>query len=546
MAANDALSRGRAAFEQEAWAEACAQLSAADRQHPLEPEDLDRLAMAAHLVGDEAVRVDALTRAHTGHLARGEVQQAARSAFWLAFAALDHPDQQAVGSGWLARVQRLLEGCPRDCAERGFWLCATGFRKIGEGDLDGAREAFDEAARIGAACGDPDLIALARQAVARVLLRLRHTAEGLAALDEVMVAVTCGEVGAVVAGVVYCSVIGACHEVFDLGRAQEWTAALAGWCAAHPDMVPFRTPCLIRRSELLQLRGEWDESIDEARRACERAALPTSQHDAGAAYYQLAELHRLRGEFDEADAAYRRASVAGRKPHPGLALLRLAQHQMEAAVTAVRRGLAETRSPRVRIDVLRASVIVMLQARDLDAARTAADELDRLAGEIGAPFLQAAAAAASGAVRLAEGVVDSALPALSQAVELWKAIDAPYELARARVLVGEAYRQRGDDDGARMEFEAAQEIFERLDAAPDAAMLTQRLARWSPQPAAGLTGREVEVLRLVATGRSNRAIGAELAISEKTVARHISNIFTKLDLSSRSAATAYAYEHKLL
>jgi DNA-binding CsgD family transcriptional regulator len=546
MLASDALERGRAAIDREAWAEAAALLAEADRSTPLAAADLDRLATAAYLTGNEAASLDTRTRAHTLHLANGDIERAALSGLWIVITVSDDPRQQAVASGWLARVSRLLDDCPPECAARGRWLCATAFARAIAGDMAAAGQGFAEAARIGAAAGDRDLEALARQGVGRVWLRQRRTAEGLAALDEAMVAVTCGEVGPIIAGVVYCSVIGACHEVFDLRRAQEWTEALAGWCAAHPDMVPFRAPCLVRRSELLQLHGAWDASLDEARRACELTRQGIAEPDAGQAHYRLGDIHRLRGEFDAADAAYRRASAAGRKPDPGVALLRLAQRQPDAAVAGIRRALDEARGPRLRVDVLRAAVIIELAAGDLDAARAAAAELDRLAGELDAPFLVAAARDAQGSVAVAGGDLATALVQLHAAAAIWRQIDAPFELAATRARIARVYLARGDEDGARMEFEAAQETFERLGAAPDAARVAEDLARWSTAPPGGLTGREIEVLRLVATGRSNRAIATELGISEKTVARHISNIFTKLDLSSRAAATAYAYEHQLL
>jgi len=546
MTATEALARGRAAFKQDAWSEAYTQLAAADSVAPLEPEDLDRLATAAYLVGEDAASADACTRAHHGFLERGETIRAARSAFWLAFAMLDKPSQQAQAGGWLARARRLLDESAQECVEQGFLLCAFAFQRVGAGDVAAAHTAFGEAVQIGARFKDPDLVALARHGEGRVLLRLNRTADGLTMLDEVMVAVTCGEVGPVVAGVVYCSVLGACHELFDLRRAKEWTAALAGWCAAHPDMVPFRGQCLTLRSELLQLHGAWQEAIDEAQRACTRLTDPAGQPYAGVAYYQLGELYRLRGEFNKADEAYRRASQSGRKPDPGLALLRLAQGQVEAADTAIRHALQQTRGMRSRVQVLRAGVEIMLAGHDLPAARSTADELDRIAGELDAPFLRAASAQASGAVALAAGDACAAVGLLRDAWTAWRELDAPYEIAYVRTLLGLAYRQLGDNDGARMECEAAEETFDRLGAVPDAARVAALLTPAPPQASGGLTGREVEVLRLVATGKTNRAIATELAISEKTVARHVSNIFTKLDLSSRSAATAYAYSHKLL
>ena len=545
MTATEALARGRAAFEQEAWSEAYTRLAGADRQAPLEPDDLDRMATAAYLIGEDTASADARTRAHNGFLERGETIRAARSAFWLAFTLIDNPAQQAQASGWLARVRRLLDESTLECVEQGFLLCASAFQKIVEGEVEAAHAAFGQAARIGARFKDPDLTALARHGEGRALLRMEKTVDGFAMLDEVMVAVTCGEVAPMVAGVVYCSVIGACHDLFDLRRAQEWTTALSGWCAAHPDMVPFRGLCLIRRSELMQLHGAWQDAIDEAQRACERLTEPPGQPGAGAAYYQQAELYRLRGEFEKADEAYRRASQAGRKPYPGLALLRLAQGQIDAANVAIRRGQQEVRAFKMRAQILCASVEIMLAGHDLPAARDAAEELTLIVSQFDAPFLRAASAQASGAVALEVGDESGAVSLLRDAWTIWQELDAPYEVARVRALMGLAYRQLGDDDGAQMEFEAAGETFDRLGAAPDAGRVAGFL-KPVPQSSGSLTGREVEVLRLIATGKTNRAIASELIISEKTVARHVSNIFTKLDLSSRSAATAYAYSHKLV
>jgi DNA-binding CsgD family transcriptional regulator len=543
---NESLALGRTAFDQRKWSAAYTRLAAADKKSSLEPEDLDLLATTAYLVGKDAASIDARGRAYHGFLDRGEPVRAARSVFWLVFTLYGKPDFQAQAAGWHARARRLLDERSEECVEHGLLLCGSAFQRARAGEFAAAHSEFMEAARIGARFKDPDLTALARLGEGRALVMMNRSADGLAMLDEVMVAVTSGEVEPMIAGVVYCSVIGACHDLFDLRRAQEWTTALASWCATQPDMVPFRGACLVHRSELLQLHGEWQDAIDEVQQACERFVHAGNEPDAGAAYYQQGELFRLRGEFERAEEAYRLASRSGRKPDPGLALLRLAQGQLDAAAVSIRRVLQEAPTVRMRAQTLSAAVEIMLASHDVPGARSAAEELKILADKLEAPFLRSASAQALGAVALAAGKVDESIGPLREAATWWQELDAPYSLAQVRALLGLAYRKLGDEDGAKLEFEAAQEVFERLGAAPDAARMTALLTGATRPLSGGLTGREAEVLRLVAAGKTNRTIATELAISEKTVARHVSNIFTKLDLSSRSGATAYAYEHKLL
>jgi DNA-binding CsgD family transcriptional regulator len=546
MTATEALARGRDAYQREAWSEACTWLAQADREVALDPDDLDRLAMASFLIGNDEANVDALTRAHHAYLERGDPIRAARSAVWLAFGMFERPALQAHATGWVARARRLFEECATDCAERGFLLCAEAFLRVRANDAAGAGELFGQAAEIGARFKDRDLLALARHGQGRVLLFQNKAAEGFAILDEVMVGVTCGEVHPIISGVVYCSVLSACHDRFDLRRAKEWTTALGAWCDAHPDIL-FRGECLVRRSELLQLHGAWDAALAEAEEACARLDGRSNVRDAGTSAYRAAELYRLRGEFKKAEELYRRASQVGRSPHPGLAFLRLAQGQVEAAAVAIRRELPERRSPAIRAEVLRACVEILLTVKDLAAAREAAEELARTATAVNAPFLRASSAGCSGAVTLAGGDAASAIALLRDACAIWRELEAPYEIARTRELTGLAYRQLGDEEGAQLELEAAAETFERLGARPDAARLTSLMATApSPDAHGPLTGREVEVLRLIASGKTNRAIATELAISEKTVARHVSNILMKLDLPSRSAATAYAYSRNLV
>jgi DNA-binding CsgD family transcriptional regulator len=545
MTGTVALARGRDAFEREAWSEAYEQLLAADRTAPLEPEDLDLLAAAAFLVGEDAACTDTLMRAHQGFLERGHPIRAARCAIWLSFAMFERPALQSQATGWVARARRLFDECATDCAERGFLLCAEAFAKVRANDPGEAASLFAQAVDVGTRFKDRDVLALARHGQGRVMLFQNRTTEGFAILDEVMVSVTCGEVDPIISGVVYCSVLSVCHDLFDLRRAKEWTTALTAWCDAHPDML-FRGECLVRRSEMLQLEGAWDEALAEAEQACARVGARSHPRDAGTSSYRAAELHRLRGEFQKAEELYRRASQAGRNPQPGLALLRLAQGQVEAAAIAIRHELQQRRNPASRAETLRAAVEILLAANDAAAARNAAEELTRTANGVGASFLRAASSAALGAVALAEGDAVSAMTMLRDASAIWRELEAPYEIARVRELTGLAYRHLGDEEGAQLEFEAAADGFERVGAKPDASRIASLTRAATPEVRGPLTGREVEVLRLIAAGKTNRAIATELAISEKTVARHVSNILTKLDLPSRSAATAYAYSRNLV
>ena len=544
MESLDALQAGREAFARRGWAEAYARLAEADRASPLGPEDLERLATAAHLAGLDADSESTWTRAHQELLAAGDVERAARCAFRLGFDLMQQ-GEPARAAGWIARAERILDEAGRSCVERGYLLLPSAVRSVMQGAYAEARAAFEEATELGQRFGEPDLVAFARHGQGRALMRMGEVDAGVLLLDETMAAVDAGEVSPLIAGEIYCSVIEACQESFDLRRAAEWTSALSRWCESQPDLVPYRGHCLVRRAEILQLRGDWGEAEAETNRACEWLLRPPPRRAVGAAYYQLGELHRLRGEFRQADEAYRRASEWGRKPEPGMALLLLAQDRTDAAAAAIDRALGEARPPHARIRLLAARVEIALAGNDPTAAREAADELVRIATLLGTSALAALAAWAEGAAFLAEGDARAALTPLQRAVATWQELEAPYEAARARVLVGVACAELGDRAGAELELDAAGREFQRLGAGPDAARVAGLLGG-EGEPVGGLTPRELQVLRLVAGGGTNRAIAAELHLSERTIDRHVSNIYMKLGLSSRAAATAYAYQHGLL
>jgi len=548
--ASELLERGRAAFERHEWNDAFAALSLADQSRALDADDLERLSWSAGLTARDDEMLMTQERLYNARLDAGECLAAARAAFWLGFRLLALGEIGRSG-GWLGRAQRLVEREGRDCVERGYLLLPAAQKHLSAGEFSEAHDAAARAAEVGERFDEADLLAFARNLQGRAFLSAGRIDHGLPLLDEAMVAAVSGELSPVVTGVIYCSAIASCQRVYAFDRVREWTAALTDWCDAHPQLGMFTGVCLVHRAEILQLGGSWSEAVVEARRAAERCVRPPEREAAGRAHYQEAEVHRLRGEFDEAEAAYRSASRFGVEPQPGLALLRLAQGDRDAAVSAIRRMIAATGDPLPRTRFLPAYVEIMLAAGDLDEARSASRELDDTAARFDTSVLRAIVGHARGAVELAAGNASAALDPARRAFQIWQQLGAPYLAARLRVLLAQACVALGDVEGARLELESAREVFEQLGARPDLvaveaieAGLTRDQARSTPQY--GLTERELQVLRLVASGKTNKSIARELALSEKTVDRHVSNIFMKLDVPSRAAATAFAYEHRLI
>jgi DNA-binding CsgD family transcriptional regulator len=505
--------------------------------------DINQVMLAAYVADSPSTLFRTWEEAHQRFLDLGDVAAAVRCAIWVSMAYFDRGDL-ARGGGWIGRAQRFLDSCG-ECVEQGYMLMPAALRAFAEGRFDDSIALAERAIEIGSRFEDRDLVILARHGMGRAMVRAKDVDRGLALFDEVMTAVIAGDTSPYVAGIVYCSVIDACNEIFDCRRAQVWTDALETWLESQPDRMPFRGRCLLNRVGIMQLHGQWPDALDETRRAREQLAVPPPHPLIGEAMYQAGELHRVRGELGEAARAYAEASVAGRDPQPGMALLRLAEGQVDSAAATIRNVVEQTPDPFGRAKILGAFVDIMLAADDIPAARAGAEELTVIASDLDSEYLAAAAGLALGATLLAEGETQAALGQLHRARSGWSKLDVPFELARVRLLMGVIYRELRDDDSATMEIEAARQAFEKLGAATELGRVARLTHTGAPASVGGLSGREVEVLALVATGKTNREIADALVISEKTVARHMSNIFTKLDVSTRSAATAYAIKHDL-
>lgn len=525
---HEALELARDAYRRRDWEQAFQAFHVLS--DALEAADLELLGMAAYLTARD--HRPFLERAYELHLESGEKTRASRCAFWIGLLHL-LSSESALAGGWLARGRRLI--ADRDCAESGYHLLPQCEQHLAAGEDAAALEAADAAAEIGSRFEDADLVALARHLQGRARIQMGETSSGLPLLDEAMLGAISGHLSPVATGLIYCSVIEVCQQIYEVNRAAEWTEAFDRWCAEQTDMLAFRGTCRICRAEILQFHGDWRDAMEEAVRACEAV----EGRPMPAALYRRAEIHRLRGEFTQAEEIYRESAKHGREPQPGMALLRLMQGRARDANTALRRVLAPINDPIRRAPLLGALVEVALALDDVEGAREACRELEATAARFDAEVLRAAASYARGAIALFEEDAQEALVYLHRAFESWRTLEAPYEEARTRVLIGRACRLLGDVEAADIEVDAAAEIFRRLGAAADLERLNR--SRGTHQ----LTEREMQVLRLIAAGKTNRDIASDLYVSPRTIDRHVSNILSKLDVPSRAAATAYAYDHQL-
>ncbi|QMW67927.1 response regulator transcription factor [Mumia sp. ZJ1417] len=536
------LVRARRDFEQGEWA-AALDIWSDSAPDEMSADDLHAAGLAAYLLGRRDACVDFHQRSFALYEQAGETSGAMRCCFHLAMI-FGSGGEHALESGWTTRAERLLQGVDDDAVEHGYVALLHMYRHLGAGDVPAAAESAQEVTVVGRRCRDADLLALGLSSQGRLAIYSGRVGDGLALLDEAMVGAAAHELTPVVFGHVYCAAIEGCQEIADFGRVAEWTSGLHRWCSAQPGLVAFTGQCSVHRGQLMRVHGAWPEALDEFGSAIDRYRLADSPAAIGLAESERGDVLRQCGEYDEAEAAYQRSSEHGHDPQPGLALLWLAQGADDAALVAVRRLVAEESELVAECRLLPPAVDVLVTAGALEEARAVVARLHRVAAHVGTEALHAYAAFASGLTELASGHAAGALPLLRKARQLWTRAQNPYEVARVRLVTGRALGELGDAQSARQELETARATFRELGAAPSTAE-ADRLLRPADRPA-GLTEREVEVLRLVASGRTNTQIARALVLSEKTVARHLSNIFVKLQVESRTAAAAYAFEHRLV
>jgi DNA-binding NarL/FixJ family response regulator len=523
------------------WVRACEEYAAADRATPLTVGDLESWAEAAQVIGriDEAIAV--LTRCFELRAEAGEIHETTRATYWLWSAHVFARGEFAIAAGWVERAGTLSD--ERGSGEYGWLLIPRAYACIGRGDYATAEGLLHRAAELGIGRGDIDLITIATTMRGRASLKLGSLEEGLALLDAAMVRILARATSPRTTSVMYCAAIGSCYEVQEIARAAEWSVALDQWLGTLPQLGgAYFGNCRIYRAILVRLRGDWPRAEAEFQRACRDLAVD-GQLVAGHAWYELGELRRLRGE-PGVEEAFEQATAFGHVAQPGLALYRLGQGNAQAAGAGLRRVLAERERAGDRLILLPAAVEVCLAAGRIDDAKDVITEMAQTAQIYPTTAMRAILDTAHGAVALSEDRPADALARLRAASDRWRELDAPYETAQVGARIGEGCRALGDEEGARMEFRAALATFERLGARPDASRVRGLLSGRNAHLAA-LSPREIEVLGLIAMGRTNAEIATQLCLSERTIHRHVGNILTKLDVRSRTSAAAYAVQHGL-
>lgn len=507
-----------------------------DGEDDLALEDLALLARAHWWLGDIPAATRTEERLHDLHLAAGHHVEAALVALHLGLMWGTRGDM-GLGRAWMERGDRLLRGQPT-CVAHGYaeYLGAALVLDV-DGDSLAAVEAAERVGDLATRFADRTLecFALTLRGMAQIS---QGDLRGFGALEEALIPVFGGQVDPVWGGDVFCSVIHLCEALGDLARMRAWTDSLQRWAAPLSETFMYAGITRLHQLQLLSAEGQWD--VVEAELGGRSEGLAQAHGWlAGAGFYELGEVHRLRGREEDARAAYGRARALGIEPQPGEALLQHAHGETALALDGLRIALAgATHLERARL--IPATVEIALAAGDAALARQLMCELTDLAGRFGTPGILAGAAWARAACARAEGRWDEAEVALEEAARIHRQQHRRHDLARAHEALAEVNRARGETARADAAEATARAVYTALGARAD----LSRIA--SGARPGGLTAREVEVLARVSAGLTNKEVARDLVISDKTVGRHLSSIFTKTGVTSRTAAAAWARDHRLV
>lgn len=507
VATSDLLERARDAARRHAWPEAYEAFTAAARDQPLEPADLDGLAKSAWWTGRPGESIEAHERAYAALVERGNRDGAAFVALTLR---REYTSKLAgsVAKGWLKRAERLVDE-DSDSVSHGYLALAHGSLAWQRGELDDALSHMERGVEVGRRLGDRDLLGWADMYRGMVLVDLGRVEEGWLALEDVAASAVGGELGAYTTGAVFCNVISVCRDLADYGRASEWADAAKRWCERQ-SISGFPGVCRVHRAEVLRLLGSWAEAEEEVTRACDELREFSPVH-AGAAFHELGEVRLRKGDLEGAEEAFRQAEAFRETPQPGRALLLLAQGRPQAAAASIAGALEEEEWNRLnRARLLPAQAEIARITGDVETARAAAEELTSIAESVGTSAIAAQAESAHGIVGLLDGDTDEAIHRFRRARQLWREVDAPHEVATVGLLLGEAYLAAGELEAARLEIGGAREFLVRLGASPAIARADDLLGRIEAAEApAGPARRTFLFSDIVGSTQLVEAIGDE-------------------------------------
>ena len=530
---SELLRAARTAHVRRDWRVAYDAFVRAGEDTPLCTDDLDAMAVAAWRLGrgKESLRVAERVFAQ---LARTDPPSAAMKAVDLALAWLTRGDVN-IGQGWMNRARRLLDGAPEGTTH-GYLAYLDALTAVMTGDAQALRQRVHELREMCGRLDSPAVTALCNVAEALAAIGDARMAEAYGLIDEAMLPVLADQVPIDWAGDIYCVVLNQCHRLADLPRMRAWTQSMERWCTDFAPSANYGGVCDVHRLQLMA--GTDDYGRLEARLVgASRSLEEVNSWAAGAGYYELGEVRRLRGDTDGAFAAFARARALGIEPQPGQALLRCRIGDSDTAWTELRVALAgEDRLGRMRL--LRGAVEVALARGGLDEAERHCAELESGAEAFGTPGFRAWAAHARGAILARREQHTAALERLEAALREYRTQQSRYETAQVYEWMAIAHRGLGEDDLAAADLATAESIYTQLGVEP-----AQVCGSGSP---GGLTRREIEILTRIASGATNKQVAEQIFISERTVGRHLANIFSKLGVSTRTAAVTWAYTNNVV